>query len=72
MCLMGEAQFVNMGVTAETFTVGSRGFSEEVTLNREQKSVPRWQIKVFFFFFQIKDFKGDFNGESPQIPIKQF
>lgn len=51
MCLMGEAQFVNMGVTAETFTVGSRGFSEEVTLNREQKSVPRWQIKVFFFFF---------------------
>ena len=45
---MAEAQFVNMGVPAETFTVGSRGFSEEVTLNREQKSVPRWQIKVFF------------------------
>lgn len=46
---MGEAQFVNMGVPAETFTVGSRGLSEEVTLNRV-KSVPRWQIKVSFFF----------------------
>ena len=70
MCLMGEAQFVNRGVIAETPHVGSRGFSEEVTLN--SRNLCEVGKLKFFFFFQIKDFKGDFNGESPQIPIKQF
>ena len=65
---MGEAQFVNMGVPTETFTVGSRGFSEEVTLNREQKSVPRWQIKVSFFFFRLKILKGILTGNLPKSP----
>lgn len=44
---MGETQFVNMGVIAETPHVGSRGFSEEVTLN-SRNLCEDGKLKFFF------------------------
>ena len=63
---MGEAQFVNMGVIAETPHVGSRGFSEEVTLN--SRNLCEVGKLKFFFFFRLKNLKGILMGNLPKSP----